>query len=666
MRSSLKRQLRLLIALVGVTVIAAAFTPLAHAGTIFDDEFSGSSLDTTKWTAIDNWGPACCGEVDWNHAANVSVSGGAATITTYNTTDGGVTYSSGRIQTMNKFQFMYGTVEFSARMAPGDGLWTALWLMPATESWPYEIDVNEMNPGGGNSPDSMNATLHYPTSDSTGGNSYDPSSYNAGVDLTAGYHTYKLEWEPTYLKWYLDGTLVKTETSHIPNVPMYLIINNQVHAGPGNTSWPTTTQVDYVRVTQDTADDRTTSFDDMSDYSKMYAHSSNLALYTANASSFRTLGQPSSEGDRVGLSSSAGSGEYIEYSGGAAPLSGFYLDVYSDPNLAYNAPTFSVSDDGTTWTSVSTTALQDGVGTSWRHTSYNVATLPGDGTAQYLKITYPSLGANYSATQIAKLITTTGGVSSGGGLTRYDDDAASYTGSGWAQWPDASDYGGNQHYTTGSGDYATFSFTGTSVDFAYTTDSNRGKADIYIDGSYVQTVDFYSASAEYQQTLFSTTSLSSGSHTLKIVNNGTKDAASSNYFIGIDFLDAGSVSLVRYDDGSGSYTGAGWAQWSDASCYGGNQHYTTGSGDYVTFSFTGTTVDFGYTTDSDRGRADIYIDGTYVQTVDFYSATTHYQQTLFSTTSLGSGSHTLKIVNNGTKDAASSNYFIGVDYFDAA
>ena len=42
------------------------------------------------------------------------------------------------------FAQRYGHFEFRAKLPRGRGLWTSLWLLPADNTWPPEIDVVEM------------------------------------------------------------------------------------------------------------------------------------------------------------------------------------------------------------------------------------------------------------------------------------------------------------------------------------------------------------------------------------------------------------------------------------------------------------------------------------------------------------------------------------------
>ncbi|MCL2483718.1 MAG: glycoside hydrolase family 16 protein, partial [Propionibacteriaceae bacterium] len=392
----------------------------------------------------------------------------------------------------------------------------------------------------GSQPDEVFTNVHYPSSQTTGGDSQvGQAAYNSGVDLTQGFHTYGVDWEPSQLTFYLDGNAIRTVTSNIPNVPMYIIINNQVHENPGNMVWPTTSVVSNVTVTQNNADDKVVSGDDLSDFSHLYSHSANLQILSDNPSQFATFGQPSTESTRVGLTSAAGADENVVYQ--VPSLQGFNADVYSDPSLEFNPPAFFTSPDGLSWTPQSISGLNDGVGVGWRHTSFNVTDLP-PGT-DFLKVQFPDLGPNYLATQLAKIffVTANSDAQVAAGPMRFDDGspAISYDGAGWAQYPDTNLYGGNQHYTIGENDSATISFTGTYVDFGYTRDNNRGQADVYLDGVYQTTVDFYSSTTQYSHLMYAASGLQYGPHTLTIVNNGVRDAASSGNFIGIDFCDIG-------------------------------------------------------------------------------------------------------------------------------
>ena len=45
-----------------------------------------------------------------------------------------------------------------------------------------------------------------------------------GFDVTQ-FHDYRTDWSPTSVKYYIDGTLVRTETSVVPDDPMRAHVN---------------------------------------------------------------------------------------------------------------------------------------------------------------------------------------------------------------------------------------------------------------------------------------------------------------------------------------------------------------------------------------------------------------------------------------------------------
>ena len=84
-------------------------------------------------------------------------------------------YSSGMVSTgrhryetshMTRFTFQYGYVEMRAQIPSGQGLWPALWMLPATHDERPEIDVMEVL---GHDPRTVHMHLHYRLPDGTEG-----------------------------------------------------------------------------------------------------------------------------------------------------------------------------------------------------------------------------------------------------------------------------------------------------------------------------------------------------------------------------------------------------------------------------------------------------------------------------------------------------------------
>lgn len=126
-------------------------------------------------------------------------------------------------------------------------------------------------------------------------------------------------------------------------------------------------------------------------------------------------------------------------------------------------------------------------------------------------------------------------VGQGPTTTKVDDSAATYS-AGWTTVTEPPTYGGTAHQCKVATCTATFTFTGTGVSWIGQKDSNYGHASVYIDNVLVSTVDSYSATNLYQQTLSSVSNLTAGSHTLKIVPTGTHSASSTDNWMAIDAL----------------------------------------------------------------------------------------------------------------------------------
>lgn len=114
-----------------------------------------------------------------------------------------------------------------------------------------------------------------------------------------------------------------------------------------------------------------------------------------------------------------------------------------------------------------------------------------------------------------------------------DQNSATFAGS-WTSWNDSRDYAGSAKGATATGSSASYTFTGTGIQWIGQKDANFGKASVYIDNVLQSTVDTYNSSNLWQQTLFSKTGLSSGAHTIKIVPTGTHSSSSTDNWIEVD------------------------------------------------------------------------------------------------------------------------------------
>ena len=216
--------------------------------TIFEDNFDGGGVNSTKWT-IENRPATNMGEISFYASDDVFVRDGSMIVRSQNRPMGGRSFTTG--QAVSKFDFQYGRVEIRAKMPVGQGFWPALWMLPtngATSGWLPEIDIYESI----NRETRYFGNYHFPTE--SGQSKLGPVP--VPTDVT-GWHVYGLEWTPDRLSWTLDGDVVisTTNVAATRGHRMFLLITFALGgAWPGppdaTTPFPAEMQIDYVRVMQ--------------------------------------------------------------------------------------------------------------------------------------------------------------------------------------------------------------------------------------------------------------------------------------------------------------------------------------------------------------------------------------------------------------------------------
>ena len=235
---------------------------------IFDDEFNGTTLDTTKWSVCLPWyspNPGCPGanasEQELYMPDDLVVSNDTLKLhaekrdviyngKTYHYTSGMISTGGINGSTSSQFNYKYGYMEMRARVPKGQGFWPAFWELPTDTSWPPEIDALEIL---GNDITTTYMTYHY--TDNTGAAAEDGIAWT-GPDFSADWHTFAVDWEPNAIHWYVDGVerrAAYTDTATIANRPMYILANLSVGGSwPGNadstTPFPSDLEIDYIRV----------------------------------------------------------------------------------------------------------------------------------------------------------------------------------------------------------------------------------------------------------------------------------------------------------------------------------------------------------------------------------------------------------------------------------
>jgi beta-glucanase (GH16 family) len=229
----------------------------------WSDEFDGSgAVDGSKWgfdTGAGGWGN---NELEnyTSRTDNVRRNGaGQLEIVARAESFGGSSFTSGRINTANRFTQRYGRFEARIKLPSGNGIWPAFWSLGdniGSAGWPTcgELDIMEavrdftINHGSAHGPGY------------SGGNPLTATYQLPAGSFTDDFHIFAIEWEPNEVRWYVDNTMYERRTpadlpagtTWVYDHPFFILLNVAVGGNfPGNpdgsTRFPQTMTVDYVR-----------------------------------------------------------------------------------------------------------------------------------------------------------------------------------------------------------------------------------------------------------------------------------------------------------------------------------------------------------------------------------------------------------------------------------
>ncbi|MBN9420312.1 hypothetical protein ABS71_12935 [bacterium SCN 62-11] len=229
----------------------------------WSDEFNAPGLpDPGKWSyqlGDNGWGNQ---ELQDYTDRNAKVADGHLTLTARREGKG---YTSSRISSKGKGDFLYGRIVARARLPHGRGTWPAIWMLysqeePGRSGWPDngEIDIMEHV---GYDPGKIHCSIH-----SKAFNHIDHTQKTATTmvpDAEATFHDYELRWTPDWIETRIDDKPVLLfENPHQSwkewpfDKPQHLLLNVAVGGfwggaqGIDESIWPQSMDVDYVRVYQ--------------------------------------------------------------------------------------------------------------------------------------------------------------------------------------------------------------------------------------------------------------------------------------------------------------------------------------------------------------------------------------------------------------------------------
>jgi len=248
---------------------------------VWSDEFDGEELNAEKWSH-NIWPARKVNDEDQAYTSrekNIRLEDGMLVIEAHKEDYEGAAYTSGRVHSSGKGDFLYGRFDVRARLPYGKGSWPAIWMLPSNpykysttceegadwqgsstcDAWPNsgEIDIMEHV---GYQMGHVHGTVH--------NEAYYWAKWEQRKgrilidDVDEAFHVYSLEWSPERIDIFVDDshyfTYVNEGTGWNAwpyDHPYNLILNVAVggawgRAGGGidDTIFPQRMLVDYARV----------------------------------------------------------------------------------------------------------------------------------------------------------------------------------------------------------------------------------------------------------------------------------------------------------------------------------------------------------------------------------------------------------------------------------
>lgn len=268
--------------LLNALVVRKKYTDPRAWKLVWSDEFDYEGApDPSKWN-YDVWPAKKVNDEDQTYtdsAKNARVEGGMLVLEAHKEQHNNAQYTSGRIHSQGKGDFLYGKAEVRARLPAGQGTWSAIWMLPSDpyrystsckenedwqgskscDAWPNsgEIDIMEHV---GYDMHTIHGTVHNKAYYFVNGKQRKASVEGKNVD--ASFHVYSIEWTPENIDIFFDGSpyfSYRNESSGWEawpyDHPYHIILNLAIGGawgragGPIDDSiFPVQMQVDYVRV----------------------------------------------------------------------------------------------------------------------------------------------------------------------------------------------------------------------------------------------------------------------------------------------------------------------------------------------------------------------------------------------------------------------------------
>lgn len=215
-----------LVACTGVAPVVSADPepPFAAGRTLVAaEEFDGPALDTARWGAYNS--KSSNGVSTWS-AEQLRVSGGELQIIGEGKDPTGAANASGALCWCgDEGNHTYGLFAIKAKFDPGKGYGPAILLWPESDIWPKHGEIDIIETVQPNRTTDL-ASLHW--GDPPHGQRDSGKIWGDFTD----WRVYWVDWQPEYLKIYVDNYLVWDSTTsqknpEIPSNPMHVVLQQE-------------------------------------------------------------------------------------------------------------------------------------------------------------------------------------------------------------------------------------------------------------------------------------------------------------------------------------------------------------------------------------------------------------------------------------------------------
>ena len=196
----------------------------------------------------------------YTNNANATIANGILTITARKENFQTNQYTSARLITKGKKQWLYGSIEVRAKLPSGRGTWPAIWMLPADNNygtWPASGEIDIMEHVGFDE-NRVHITVHTAAFNHTLNTQKGSSKVIDGA--TSGFHNYRVNWAPYGIRGYIDDVQIFEflNTNKGPNEwpfdkPFFLILNIAVggswggQQGINDAIFPASFEIDRIR-----------------------------------------------------------------------------------------------------------------------------------------------------------------------------------------------------------------------------------------------------------------------------------------------------------------------------------------------------------------------------------------------------------------------------------